>query len=168
MRCPSSTLNRYDRQLSNNQIANFPNNEHWRGCTTEESIRCDTIMPVSSLVHFRLFMGKIATMAHSPHPRPPAAPGRPRLPCVPDTPRQAGLNVIDKKIRKATCERYIQFSQSHPTIHPLHVLCATSLIIIASASAKPTRGFTRRRTAAKGSRNVSDVQYMHVTNGAPP
>lgn len=31
---------------SEHQIANFPKNEHWRRWTIEESIPCDTMMPV--------------------------------------------------------------------------------------------------------------------------
>src|ERR1700722_592782 len=33
-------------EQSSNQFAIFPKNEHWRRCTIEESIPCDTMMPV--------------------------------------------------------------------------------------------------------------------------
>jgi len=32
-----------DRRLPSTQIANFPKNEHWRRCASDESIPCDTM-----------------------------------------------------------------------------------------------------------------------------
>jgi hypothetical protein len=40
-----------DRPVPSNQIANFPKNEHWHRYAIDESIPCDTMMPVNSFIY---------------------------------------------------------------------------------------------------------------------
>jgi len=44
---------RCDQPLPGTEIANFPKNEHWRGCTLEDSTPCEVILPVFEYAHYR-------------------------------------------------------------------------------------------------------------------